>query len=464
MSKIYHSGWQTQFTQLDDKDSDFLQEALSLLSQVSRSALDNPDALITHVSRLIAEIDNKLSKQMDELLHHQEFEALQTNWLGVQGLSTLPVNYQRTQLKLLNMSWEEVSSDVNQAYSTKTSELYNKIGNQELNTLGGHPFGCLLFTQPIAADMDFESDYDDLFTVELLSRLGEATLCPMLFAPNRDFFVESGADWLSDINRIEKILASPDYQSWQSLRSKSSARFVGLVMPEMCMRIRYQNAKVGFIYNEKQNGLWGNAGFAFVSTIMREHQRVSWFGFLKSRWNDNNQGAVVNQSQSDSHFLIQPQTKVTLFGQLSTFYSRSGFIPLTKSPLSDKFYFNGNNSIWHNSESDNEKVLTQIQTSLMSCRIAHYLKVQVREMIGSFKTAAECELFLSQWIEKFSSNVAYANEETLSKYPLSFAKISVCDSDHHPGNFVCTLRIVPQYQYDHFSGEVVLTTELDEVA
>ncbi|MCV3262931.1 type VI secretion system contractile sheath large subunit [Vibrio harveyi] len=76
MSKIYHSDWQTQFTQLDDKDSDFLQEALSLLSQVSRSALDNPDALITHVSRLIAEIDNKLSKQMDELLHHPEFEAL----------------------------------------------------------------------------------------------------------------------------------------------------------------------------------------------------------------------------------------------------------------------------------------------------------------------------------------------------------------------------------------------------
>ncbi|MCV3262930.1 type VI secretion system contractile sheath large subunit [Vibrio harveyi] len=190
----------------------------------------------------------------------QNLRHLQTNWLGLQGLATLPVNYQRTQLKLLNMSWEEVSSDVNQAYSTKTSELYNKIGNQELNTLGGHPFGCLLFTQPVAADMDFESDYDDLFTVELLSRLGEATLCPMLFAPNRDFFVESGADWLSDINRIEKILASPDYQSWQSLRSKSSARFVGLVMPEMCMRTRYQNAQSGIHLQRETKRALGQCG------------------------------------------------------------------------------------------------------------------------------------------------------------------------------------------------------------
>ena len=148
MSKIYHSGWQTQFTQLDDKDSDFLQEALSLLSQVSRSALGNPDALITHVSRIIAEIDNKLSKQMDTLLHHPEFEALQTNWLGLQGLATLPVNYQRTQLKLLNMSWEEVSSDVNQAYSTKTSELYNKIGNQELTPWADiHSVACYSHSQ-----------------------------------------------------------------------------------------------------------------------------------------------------------------------------------------------------------------------------------------------------------------------------------------------------------------------------
>ena len=234
-------------------------------------------------------------------------------------------------------------------------------------------------------------------------------------------------------------------------------------MPLIRMRHQYKNMKVGFIYNEFGSGLWGNSGFALVSTIMREYHRVNWFGFLKSRWNDKSQGAVINIDQHDCLFIREPQTNVVLFGKISTFYAQHGFIPITKSPLTDKYFFNGNNSIWQSGTSDNDKVLTQIQTSLMSCRIAHYLKVQVREMLGSFNTASECERFLTQWIEKFSSNVTYANEETLAKYPLSFAKISVSESETQAGSFVCTLRIVPQYQYDHFTGEVVLTTELDEV-
>lgn len=464
MQLNFDSQWQLTFNQLDNSESDFLLESLSMLSEICPECLDNRYSLTNTVMRLINHLDETISKQMDKLIHHEEFELLHSSWLGLQGLANLPVNKQRTQLKLLDMSWEEVSADLNQAYTIKGCELFNKVGNKELNTLGGNPFGCLLYTHRIALDMDFDSDYDDLFTLELLSQLGEQTLCPMLLSPNQNFFVNPDADWLSDINRIEKILAGQDYQPWQSLRKKPSARFLGLVMPSIRMRNRYSNAKYGFLYNESGQGLWGNAVFSFAATIMREHHRVNWFGFLKSRWNDRSQGAVVNIDQHNSLFLAQPQTDVVLFGQISSFYAQAGFIPLSKSALSDKFYFNGNNSIWQGGYSDNEKVLTQIQTSLMSCRIAHYLKVQVREMIGSFNTAAECELFLSRWIEKFSSNVSFANEETLSKYPLSFAKINVTESNHQPGTFSCTLRIVPQYQYDHFTGEVVLTTDLDEVA
>ena len=286
----------------------------------------------------------------------------------------------------------------------------------------------------------------------------------MLFSPNKAFFVDSDADWLSDTNRINKIINSPDYHAWQSLRKKPASRYIAFIMPLIRMRQLYQNAKVGFVYNESGEGLWGNASFAFVSTIMREHHRINWFGFLKSRWNGKSQGAVINIEHHESFFLQNPEPNVTLFGQISNFYAQNGFIPLSKSPLINKYFFNGNNTIWQTGTSDNDRILTQIQTSLMSCRIAHYLKVQVREMVGGFSTAAECELFLTQWIDKFSSNVDYADEDTLAKYPLSFAKVSVYESEMQPGSFVCTLRIVPQYQYDHFTGEVILTTELEEAA
>ncbi|RTZ14504.1 hypothetical protein EJ063_16445 [Vibrio aquaticus] len=456
--------WQSDFTALDSTDSDFLKESLSMLSEIAPDALSSKGRLLSTISSLIVELDNALSEQLDSVIHQPDFQNLHASWLGLEGLAKLPINKNKTRLKLLDMSWGEVSSDLNQAYTIKATDLFNKIGNRELNTLGGQPFGCIMFTHKISLDMDFDADYDDLFTIELLSKLGELTLCPMLFSPDEDFFVQSRADWLSDTKRINKILHGEDHQPWQTLREKTSSKFLGLVMPSIRMRSRYQNQKVGFIYNESGQGLWGNATFAFVATVMREYHRVNWFGFLKSRWNDKYQGALVNIEDHPSLFLTKPETDVVLFGQISTFYAQNGFIPLSKSALSDKYYFNGNNSIWMSGTTDNEKVLTQIQTSLMSCRIAHYLKVQVREMIGSFNTAAECELFLTHWIEKFSSNVSFANEETLSKYPLSFAKVSIIESPHSAGSFSCTLRMVPQYQYDHFSGEVVLTTEFDEVA
>ncbi|PMJ92425.1 type VI secretion system contractile sheath large subunit [Vibrio sp. 10N.261.55.A7] len=461
-----NTDWQNTFNDLDTKDNAFVEKALSLLSELDESILASPSSLITSITRLIANIDDQLSHQLNHILHDKEFERMHGNWLGIEGLVNLPVNKQRTRVRLLDLNWKEISADVNQAYSTKSSHLYNLVGNQELNTLGGHPFGSLLFTHRISMDIDLDTDFDDLFTLELLGKLGESTLCPVLLAPEEDFFVNSGADWLSDIDRIEKILLGPDYLTWQQLKGKPCARFIGLAMPSIRLRNRYSNCQAGFIYNESGNGLWGNAVFAFAATIMKEHHRVNWFGFLKSRWNDKYQGSIVNTpSLSEiSRYLSNPITSVMLFGQISSFYAQQGFIPLTKSPLSDKFYFNGNNSIWKHNDNDNDKVLTQIQTTLMSCRIAHYLKVQVREMIGNFSTAAECEVFLTQWIEKFSSNVAFANEDTLAKYPLSFAKIQINESQTHKGHYSCTLRIVPQYQYDHFSGEVILTTDLAEVA
>jgi len=458
--------WQDKLNQLEIKDNASLQEALSLVLCIAPQALQNRQSLVMMISKLIAQIDQQLSTQLDHLIHHADFQSLEKNWASLKTLSSLPINYKRTKLKLLDLSWHELSSDLNQAYTTTSSELFNKIGNKELNTLGGQPFGCIAFAHAISMEINLDAEYDDLFTLELLGKLGEKTLCPMLLSPATDFFANSGGRWISDIGRVGKVLASADYNAWQALRNKDCARFIGLVMPQIQLRKAYQNLKAGFIYNESGKGLWGNAVFPFATTIMREYQRVNWFGFLKSRWNDKYQGALINlpADRQTTSALEEPEVDIKLFGKLSSFYAQNGFIPLTQSPLTNKYYFNGNNSIWNHGSAEDDKVLTQIQTSLMSCRIAHYLKVQVREMIGSFNTAAECELYLTHWVEKFSSNVAFANEETLAKYPLNFAKVSVSESTGQQGSFSCVLRIIPQYQYDYFNGEIVLTTDLENVA
>ena len=456
--------WLKTLNSLKSDDPDFLQQAIELIAPFYQENTLNADRFTALLSQLIVQLDVSLSEQLSLIINHDDFQALEARWQGLKNLVTVPYNKQRVKVKCLDMGWQEVSNDVNLSSSLKRSQLYNKIGNKELNTLGGEPFGLMLVDHHISSQLNDFSDYDDLYTLELLGALGQHCLCPFVMSPDENFFGESDGKWLSDINRVEKVIHGPDYLSWQKLRELTSSRFIALTLPKLKLRDPYKNYSCGFVFNENNaKGLFGYAHFAFASTVLREFNRISWFGFLKSRWNDRLQGAVVNiPKTSVNHHWNTPQPKVRLFGNIAQFYAKQGFIPLAHSPLTTKYYFMDNHSVWAGQNQGDDRVLSLIQTTLICSRIAHFLKVQIRELLGSFLTANECELHLSKWLGKYVSNVSSANDETLAKYPLRNAKVSVKEAEDATGEFICEVSLQPQYQFDMFAGQILLTTDLSK--
>ncbi|GAA3924006.1 type VI secretion system contractile sheath domain-containing protein [Litoribacillus peritrichatus] len=477
---MFGENWQQQFNDLAlaQGDQTTLLQALELLRQLDPTALQSVDAFRSFVIRSIALLDKQLSKQVSVIIQNDEFSGLEARWRNLHSLVSLPVNYRRILVKLLDVSWVEISRDLNNANTINRSTLYNFIGNKELNTQGGLPFGLMVIDHYVSVDMGYDDEFDDLFTLELVGSLGKLCLCPFVMAPATEFFGETGADWLSDIKRVEKILDGPDYQGWQRLRAHPEARYIGLAMPRVKLRDSYQDCRIGFLFNEVADakskaltGLWGSAAFAFASIVIREFNRLCWFGFLKSRWQNLYQGAVINlppsslaRATSGHLHLVSPDPEVRLFGNLSTFYAKQGFIPLAKSALTDKYYFANNNSIWRSSHSDDDKVIAQLQTTLLACRIAHYLKVQIRSMIGNFSTASECELFLNQWLDNYAGNVVGDDDQILSKFPLRKASVEVKEVAGELGVYTSEVVLQPQYQFDHFAGEIVLSTDLGKAS
>jgi type VI secretion system protein ImpD len=477
---MFGEDWLDNFNNLDLErgDTDSLLQALELVRQLEPNVLENPAELRRFLIRTIAMLDKALSKQVSKIIQHDEYTALEARWRNLHSLVSLPVNYRRIVVKLMDVSWAEISRDLNNSHTINRSVLYNFIGNKELNTQGGQPFGLVIIDHYVSVEMGFDDEFDDLFTIELVGNLGKLCLCPFIMAPAVDFFGEYGADWLSDIKRVGKILDGPDYQGWQRLREHPESRYVGLAMPRIKLRDVYQNHHIGFIFNEwldvedkRLDGLWGSAAYAFATTVMREFNRLSWFGFLKSRWQDQYQGAVVNlppssltRSSSGHMHLIKPDPEVRLFGNLATFYAKRGFIPIAKSALTDKYFFTNNNSIWKSSNNDNDRVIAQLQTTLLACRIAHFLKVQIRGMIGNFATASECELYLNQWLDNYSGNVVGDDDQILSKFPLRKASVVVKEVEGEQGVYSSEVVLQPQYQFDHFAGEIVLSTDLGKAS
>lgn len=455
---------QTEFCELNSKDASFLKEALSLLAKLDQDMLKETDLFYAGVTRLIAEIDRRMSSQLSNIIHHPSFSQLEATWRGVETLAHLPVNYQKVRIKLLDLSWDELSHELNTAVSLKRTALYNLIANRELNTSGGQPFGMVVVDHDISMNVD--SDFDDLYTTELLASLGQLCLCPFILSPDDIFFGETGADWLSDINRIEKILQGPDYTEWQRLRSLSQSRFIGVAMPKVRLRNAYElGSSRSFLFKETcqvSSGLWGSAAFLFASTALREFNRINWFGFMKSRWQDKLMGSLVNvpTNGQGTFATYSPTPQLSLYTELGNFYTEQGFIPLCRSTTTDKYFFRGNRSIWDKAIDDSEMVAGQIQTTLMICRIAHFLKVQIRGMIGNFQSAEECELYLNDWLQKYTSNLFNADEATMAKYPLSKSRVEVKEVQGESDRYVCNVLIQPQYQFDNVCGEVLLSTDL----
>lgn len=431
-----------------------------LESSIDRQANERL-ALIAQAKYLIAEIDRKISAQLTKIITHPEFEQLESRWRSLQELIYLPINYQVVKIKILNISWAEISQDLNISSSVKQSKLYNLIANKEFNTLGGEPYGLITIDHQFSLELDYDNEFDDLYTLELLAELGERSLCPFILDVDENFFGAKGEMFLSDLERVSRVLTSNDFDGWHRLRGLKSTQFIGLVFNKVAIRKRYRQLSANFIFNEIHNEthLWGNAAMTFMKNVMLEFNRVRWFGFLKSRKINSLGGSTIGTfALSSNRPLDRPYFRTRLSAETATYLAKQGFVSVFYNPLNEKYFFQSNNSIRKESSSENRYLL---QTTLMISRIAHYLKVQLRTMIGTMMEPHDCENQLNHWLEQYCSNSIVSDESTLATMPLQTAKVKVIEEDASDRRYSCHIDLVPQYQYDRVTSLVSLSTSTD---
>ncbi|MRI32658.1 type VI secretion protein [Endozoicomonas sp. OPT23] len=424
------------------------------------SEYDQNDWLEAVVQKLVNEIDECLGRQLELVIQASVFKELEALWRNLSAL--IGDGYPRGQvrIRIMDMSWHQLSDDLNLSFSLKESLLYRRVYQQEFSTSGGQPYGLLLVNHAVSTEFDHLSGHDDLYTLQLLGQLGHEALCPVLMAASDDFIGTSDPDVWTDPERVRRIFASDDFSSWQRLRAESVSQFLGLTMPALQVREPWSDYADEFLFDEQpayypdSHILWGNSTFALARNVIREFCRISWFGFLRTGSNPRNGGALVD-------LFPDPVTSLRITPSLENFYSDSGFIPLSTGYLDGTVGIFSNRSVFHPelAGSTDNAVISMLQTTLLACRIGHYLKIQIRDKIGSYKTAAECERELNRWLQTYTSNVEHAEEHILARYPLKKALIKV-SGRADTGRYHCQISLQPQYQFDFLSSSIVLKTEL----
>lgn len=419
------------------------------------------EQLTSFLRRLVLDVEVKLNTQLSEIIESPSFRELESRWSGLASVVWSVNNSSVQKIKLLDLSWEELSRDLHYNNEIRRSILYRLLGQNELDTLGGEPFGIAMIDHGLSTSLDTE--FDDLFTAQLICSMAEACMCPIVMSFADDFFGETDAAWFTDLNRVSKVLNGEEYKDWQTLRNLPNARFLGIVLSKTQLRGRYQDREMGFLFNQwpsQSDGLWASSCYDFLRTVIAEYNRCAWFGFLKLVTNQPGLGAVLGPSQHPlpSGCTRNLSANIRMTRNLAHAYSENGLIAIAESTKNNLIYFVGNRSVTNNNGSTEMEVVTQLQSVMIACRIVHYVKVRVRTLIGQVKTAAECEQTLNNWFDTYVSPSS-SSIDLQAKYPLRGARVNVSDSTSDAARFQCEVIVRPQYQIDNVLGDISLKTD-----
>ena len=297
--------------------------------------------------RMIAEIDAKLSQQMDEILHHANFQALESAWRGLKLLVDRTDFRENTHIELINASKQDLLEDFEDSPDIVQSGLYKHVYTAEYGQFGGKPVGALI------SNYYFGPSAPDIKTMQYVASVASMSHAPFIAAAGPQFFGLESFNGLPDLKDLKDHFEGPQFAKWQSFRERDDARYVGLTLPRFLLRTPYdpiENPVRSFVYKENvsnshEDYLWGNTAFTFATRLTDS--------FAKYRWCPNiigpqNGGAVedlpLHHFESMGEIETKIPTEVLVSDRREYELAEEGFIALTMRKGSDNAAFFSANS------------------------------------------------------------------------------------------------------------------------
>ena len=448
---------------------------------VPRRHLRSTADIAIAINRAIADIDALINDQVNVILHHPKFQKLEASWRGLWFLVDQADVSQNIKIRVLDINWAEVSKDIGRAMEFDQSQLFHKIYSEEYGTPGGEPYGVIIGDYEISHRTSETHPYDDIATLEGLGQIAAAAFSPFITSASSELFGLDDFAGLGQPINLEKVFQQTEYIRWHALREKLDSRFIGITVPRILMRRPYLDrpgSYKGIYFSEEcaaedqRNYLWGNACYAFGSILLREFANVGWFGHIRGVPRNLLSGGLVaslpvDHFQTDADDLAPKQvTDVIITDTVERELSELGVIPLCQCYDTTYAAFYNNQSLqqpktYSTSEARvNAKLSAMIQHVLCGSRIAHYIKIIIRDKVGSFITAEACEDYLRNWLSDYTTGREDYEWEEQARYPLREAAVQVKEHPHKPGQFLCVIHLRPHYQLDHMVSELELVTEL----
>ncbi len=458
----------------DEAKSAVEQAVLTLAQQaLAQTALIGSDVLGS-IEAMIAEIDRKLTQQVNAILHHADFQQLESAWRGLHYLINNTETDEMLKIRVMNISKLDVAKTLKRYKGTAwdQSPLFKRVYEEEFGQFGGEPFGCLV------GDYYFDQSPPDVEMLGEMAKVSAAALSPFIAAASPTLMQMSSWQELANPRDLTKIFGTPEYAGWRSLRESEDSRYIGLAMPRFLSRLPY-GAKTSpveeFNFEEETAGgdhskyTWTNAAYAMAVNINRSFKLYGWCSRIRGIESGGAvEGLPTHTFPSDDGGVdMKCPTEIAISDRREAELAKNGFMPLVHKKNSDFAAFIGAQSLQKPFEYDdpdataNANLSARLPYMFACCRFAHYLKCIGRDKIGSFKERADMEKWLNNWIMNYvDGDPANSSETTKSQKPLAAAEVVVEEVPGNPGYYNSKFFLRPHYQLEGLTVSLRLVSKL----
>jgi type VI secretion system protein ImpC len=462
-----------EFKARDPEKQSAVHAAVRTLAEqaLSSSTLISSDATKT-ISAIIAEIDRKLSEQINQIMHHEDFKALEGAWRGLHYLVNNTETDETLKIRVLNISKKDLNKTLKNFEGTAwdQSPVFKKLYEEEFGSPGGQPYGCLI------GDYHFDHSPSDVKMLGNLAQIASAMHAPFLAGAAPTVLGMDSWQELGNPRDLTKILQSPEYASWRSLRESEDARYLGLAMPRFLSRIPY-GAKTApveeFDFEEDTAGadhnkyVWSNAAYAMGVNVTRAFKLYGWCARIRGLESGGTvEGLPVHTFPTDDGGVdMKCPTEIAITDRREAELAKNGFMPLSHYKNTDFAAFMGAQSLQKPQVYDdptataNANLSARLPYLFATCRFAHYLKCMVRDKIGSFKEREDMQTWLNKWISQFCCD-SKSSEEVKARFPLAEARVEVAEVKGNPGYYTSKFWLRPHYQLEGLTVSLRLVSRL----
>jgi len=472
LDQIMH---ETKLAPADDGYDVARQGVQAFIAELMKSQHAGEKIQASIVDQMVGEIDKRLSAQLDQIMHHEDLQTMESSWRSLKYMVDKTDFRQNIKIEMLNVSKQDLMEDFEDAPEIVKSGLYKHIYVDEYGQFGGEPVGVMI------GNYNFDAGPKDVQLMRDISAVGSMAHAPFLAAAAPKMFGIEKWEELAGLKDLQSIFEGPQYAKWNSFRTSEDARYFGLTAPRFMLRMPYNqesNPVKAFNYNEESDGetdnyLWGNTAFAMATRLSDS--------FAKYRWAPNiigpqGGGAVEDMTMHQYESMGQIETKsptdVMISDRREYEMAEQGFIALTLRKGSDNAAFFSANSVQKpkyfgntpegKDAETNYKLGTQLPYMFIINRLAHYVKVLQRENIGSWKNKGELQDELNNWIRQYVSDQENPSADVRSRRPLRKADISVEDVEGEPGWFRVNMAVQPHFKYMGADFTLSLRGKLDK--